>query len=444
MRHRHFWAGLLASVLVSYVLTPAVATAESGMRRVYVYSNPQGSRIEPAPDSSFRLRTPTYFDISAEEQELTLHRIGHERARVNIPAGSRNLRINVEMSRPVFEAGLALTIIGGLVFSIALPFAIVDGFSFGYGVEGGVIAGGLVLIPGIIMMARDRRRRPTSTILELPDTPQDDTGPADDERSPPTSELSGDAAGEVDVAEPPPDAPLDGSEKKEEPRTGDAVDSGDDPNDQTDDTPSEEPLPDEPQPAREGESRAGSEEEAIIAAAAAHERRRVAVRPRFFLRGTLEYMFSPAIHSIIPKVGLGIHFARDGYDFRVIAELGPTVSLASVQDVGRNIMIHTYVVPSFIFYLGDAGFALLTELGLGFGLCHAEEYREDGRYVRTFLSFGFLGVGLGFSNRNLSVTVGLRGHFGFGERDFYLDDDYNSMTETNIAFSTLVQVEYAW
>ena len=136
---------------------------------------------------------------------LTVRATGFESARVPIPQGTTDLLVNLQMSRPAFEWGLVLTILGGIM-SIAGAAVLIAGavdaadawnnavdehermlqydwysgspeqeceedwrsdtcWSSEMSTSGSVVlgVGSAFLIPGILMMALDRRRDTTYT-----------------------------------------------------------------------------------------------------------------------------------------------------------------------------------------------------------------------------------------------------------------------------------------
>jgi hypothetical protein len=137
-------------------------------RQVHVVSYPPASRLTLDGDIYMNYGVPHTFSLSTGMHNITLRRGGYERADVAIPAGDRDLLIEVDMSRPVFEAGIALTVIGGLLYTIALIAWNTDTGGFGSLAEPfaiGIVYGGM-LISGVLMMALDRHRDPTYRISE--------------------------------------------------------------------------------------------------------------------------------------------------------------------------------------------------------------------------------------------------------------------------------------
>ena len=89
---------------------------------------------------------------------------GYERATVPIPPGSQDLHLNVEMSRPVFEAGIALTAIFGAIILasaiwLAVDLSVNDTYTYIPVCWGGI--GVAAVIAGALMIAFDRHRDPT-------------------------------------------------------------------------------------------------------------------------------------------------------------------------------------------------------------------------------------------------------------------------------------------
>lgn len=129
---------------------------------------------------------------------VTVRSTGFESVRIPIPQGSNDLLLDVRMSRPTFEAGIALTVLGGAVFIAGLALLIhgaVDAAeAWNEGVDAGETdpghacqqyssrndncwdqqweiagwptfsVGAAVLIPGILMMVLDHQRDTTYTI----------------------------------------------------------------------------------------------------------------------------------------------------------------------------------------------------------------------------------------------------------------------------------------
>lgn len=155
-----------------------------GGRQIHVATTPPGMRTV---SSQQRLvaRTPHTFTIPAgSATSIIIDGSGFERATVPIPAGSQDLHLNVEMSRPVFEWGIALTALGGPLLIAGIIVGAIwasdtkderdrcraEGWDYCYdlnpGAEFGLAfafwgaPGTALLIPGILMMALDRQRSP--------------------------------------------------------------------------------------------------------------------------------------------------------------------------------------------------------------------------------------------------------------------------------------------
>ncbi len=90
------------------------APAPAGpMRNIHLNTTPAGVRANSSAQR-IAVRTPATLQVPAGQMaSITVGGTGWERLTVPIPIGSHDLHLNVRMSRPVFEAGLALTIIGG-------------------------------------------------------------------------------------------------------------------------------------------------------------------------------------------------------------------------------------------------------------------------------------------------------------------------------------------
>jgi len=91
------------------------AAAPTGpTRQISVNTNPPGVRaaLDYAGFGGVHL-APYTFQASTGMHTLILDAAGYERAHIPVDAGPQNLYIGVNMSRPTFEAGIALTILGG-------------------------------------------------------------------------------------------------------------------------------------------------------------------------------------------------------------------------------------------------------------------------------------------------------------------------------------------
>ncbi len=183
-------------VLLTVLLMTQAAEAQyaqpaptGATRRVHLNTSPPGMRAI-AGSQRIAVPTPYTFDVPAGNMTaIVVDGPGMERLTVPIPVGHHDLYLNVQMSRPVFEAGVALFAIGAALLATFVAVGAVfqsghqDHFdncleddsynscraerddemmetwslsflSFGLG-------GSVLTIPGILMMILDRRRAPT-------------------------------------------------------------------------------------------------------------------------------------------------------------------------------------------------------------------------------------------------------------------------------------------
>ena len=172
--------------------TEAGAQAPAGpSRQVHVTTDPPGVRAATS-HGRVAVNTPFTFAMPATvHSSIILDGAGYERATVPIPAGAQDLHLNVDMSRPVFEWGIALSVIGGLmvIVGVALVAEVyasandaLDGLGISASVNDFISAGcragdpachrrsagfamlGVgtgILTGGILMMALDRQHDPT-------------------------------------------------------------------------------------------------------------------------------------------------------------------------------------------------------------------------------------------------------------------------------------------
>jgi hypothetical protein len=174
---------LLTFLVVACVGGDALAQqappAQAGVRQLEITASTPGARVVVDGFGPFVrgqvYGLPTTIALDTSAHNLEVRRVGFETARIPVSAGTQDLRLDVQMSRPVFEAGIALTVIGGIAFLAA------SGVELGAHLEaqkrGAYIAasgipawmwlswslGGAGLIAGIVMLVRDRHRNPTWT-----------------------------------------------------------------------------------------------------------------------------------------------------------------------------------------------------------------------------------------------------------------------------------------
>jgi hypothetical protein len=179
------------AVLLAGPAARAQLPAATGMRQVTVNTTPPGA-LTSTSAFGFPNRTPHTYQLPAgAATSITVGGPGFERLYVPIPAGSHDLLLEVQMSRPVFEAGLALLSIGvvGLVAFVTAgalwggksqdeldeclggsawtPEQCREWYQPGEDwqwafLDFGII-GSALTIAGILMASLDRRRRPTYT-----------------------------------------------------------------------------------------------------------------------------------------------------------------------------------------------------------------------------------------------------------------------------------------
>lgn len=185
-------------------VAPQVQVPAQPQRQIEVQSEPPGVRVAMDHRSGGVIfRTPHSFDVSHSAHSLVLDGPGLERLTVPIDAGPQNLLIETQMSRPVFEAGIALTIIGTALLAAGFAF-------LGIGINSAnenranydpdywlydsreeycrdevgqsscwngedrvkfsmfIAFGSSLFIPGILMLVLDKLRNPTYTISESP------------------------------------------------------------------------------------------------------------------------------------------------------------------------------------------------------------------------------------------------------------------------------------
>jgi ABC-type sugar transport system permease subunit len=122
--------------------------------------------------------TPHSFSLPADGYgSIALGGPGFERARVAIPPGGHDLHLEVRMSRPVFEAGIALvsifgaaSVVGAVMMGLnaeALRNENIKDDGFFAGLWTLVVASPF-LIAGVLMAILDRHRRPTWRWLDQP------------------------------------------------------------------------------------------------------------------------------------------------------------------------------------------------------------------------------------------------------------------------------------
>lgn len=194
-QQRQHLAPITAALLLTLACPGAAeAQATGATRQLHVTTEPPGVRAATS-HNPVAVRTPHSFQIPAgAHSALTLDGAGLERANVPIPPGAQDLLLNVRMSRPVFEWGIALTVIGGAL-TIAGVAIVADYYaevnspdtfweddshwmlcertddSGGYGCHNQeptyefgfpIMGGGLgILTAGVLMMVLDRQRDPT-------------------------------------------------------------------------------------------------------------------------------------------------------------------------------------------------------------------------------------------------------------------------------------------
>jgi hypothetical protein len=205
-RSRQLTLLLTASALFTALLWTSPARAQvaqpapASQRQVEITASTPGARVVVDrfgpfnPGQTYGL--PTTLSLDGNAHSLAIRRAGFETARISVPAGAQNLMLDVQMSRPVFQAGIALTVIGGLMtiaglWLVADYYAevnspdtvwdqwhvrlceadpVVPGFpgcwtrnpthEVGFPVMG---VGLGALVAGIVMIVLDRHRRPTWT-----------------------------------------------------------------------------------------------------------------------------------------------------------------------------------------------------------------------------------------------------------------------------------------
>lgn len=159
-----------ASMVESAQGPEATTVPTSARRQLSIESNPSGATVMLGNDIT--AETPTEQTISIAEHRAIVSRSGHEGVTIPIPSGGTDLRLDIEMSRPVFEAGIGLVAAGSL--GVVMGLVIGPMTSRGdAGMDLGLYASLISLpslvflvVPGIVMMVRDRNRDTTWEISE--------------------------------------------------------------------------------------------------------------------------------------------------------------------------------------------------------------------------------------------------------------------------------------
>lgn len=181
----------LAFVVAVFSVVPAARAQTPGMRRVTVNTSPPGM-LTSTSAFGFPNRTPHTYELPAgNATSIAVGGVGFERLHVPIPPGSHDLLLEVQMSRPVFEAGIALLSIGAVALVAFVTAGAIwsgktqddldeclggsawtpeqchewsdPGEDWRWAFLDFGIIGSALTVAGILMASLDRRRRPTYT-----------------------------------------------------------------------------------------------------------------------------------------------------------------------------------------------------------------------------------------------------------------------------------------